>query len=394
MQFLPRHRIKAYTTLAFGSVVLACFAQLTFFDLERAQAQPWQVITVFLLGAVYTLLFLPSDQLISGRNWRQVAYYATQCLVVGTAIIISPSRGFFAILAMPLVAQAVFDLGWKGATAVTLALFAACVSVFVLPHGWGAFWRAAFSYVPMFLFVAAFSTLARQAMDARDQAERFSRELGDANEKLRAHAAQADELATTRERNRLAREIHDGVGHYLTVVKVQLDAAAALLGHDPRRAADSVEKAARLTGDALDELRRSVGALAADTPRRPILDTLRQLAADAAPAAVVHLEGTPRALAPAAEHALYRSAQEGLTNVHKHAGATAATLTLDFRDPHRVRLVVTDDGCGLPGGVGNETGNGGYGLRGLHERLALLGGTVRAGTRPAGGFVLEVEVPA
>jgi signal transduction histidine kinase len=392
MQFAPRRHVELYGLLAFAGVVLACYAQLTFIDLIQTNIRPGQLVGLFALGLGYALLFSFSGVLCDHRApGLRVAYYVVQLSLVGAALLLSPSRGFFGVLAMPLVGQAIFEFGARGASAVTVAAFAANVGVFALAYGWGGLWRSLLAYVPIYLFVVSFSVLAKQATISKENAERLSRQLAEANEKLRAHAASAEELATTRERNRLAREIHDGVGHYLTVIKVQLDAAAALLPSDPPRATESVQKAARLAADALGDVRRSVSALAADSVRPPLLDTLRQLTSDAMPAPALQIEGSPRALDAVAEHALFRAAQEGLTNVRKHAGATSATLTLDFRLPGRVRLTIADNGRGLPADMARGSG---YGLRGLRERIALLGGSVVAGNAPGGGFALTVEVPA
>jgi signal transduction histidine kinase len=141
-------------------------------------------------------------------------------------------------------------------------------------------------------------------------------------------------------------------------------------------------------------VRRSVGTLAADAARPTLIDTIRQLAHDCDGAATVQIEGQPRPLAAAAEHALFRTAQEGLTNVRKHAGATAATLTLDFRDPRRVRLTLVDNGRGDTAALAAPGAGSGFGLRGLRERIALLGGQVSTGPAPAGGFALTAELPA
>jgi signal transduction histidine kinase len=395
MEILPRERIGLYGQVAFASVVLVCYLQLTLNDLQLATAAPWQIVAVFAAGMAYSVLFAVSGEFCERRGGGfRTAYYVVQCLLVTCALFTSPSRGFFGIIGLPLVAQAILDFGWRGAGLVTLWTFASGVAVFVIALGPAGLGRAALSYIPIYLFVIVFSVVSKQALTAKQDAERLSRELAAANEKLRAQAAAVAELATTRERNRVAREIHDGVGHYLTVIKTQLDAAAALLPAEPQRAAGSVEKAARLAGEALEDVRRSVGTLAADVSRPPLVDTLRQLAAEISPPPEFRIEGTPRALPGAAEHALYRTAQEGLTNVRKHAAATTAMLTLDFRNPACVRLVVTDNGHGLSAPRGNELNGAGYGLRGLAERLALLGGKVSAQNRPEGGFSLVAEVPA
>jgi signal transduction histidine kinase len=117
---------------------------------------------------------------------------------------------------------------------------------------------------------------------------------------------------------------------------------------------------------------------------------LRQLTENVEPVAEVLVAGEPRALPTAIEHALFRAAQEGLTNVRKHADATKVSVALDFCDAQRVRLEVTDNGRGRD----HRATSDGVGLRGLSERVGLLGGRMRAEPRAVGGFVLSVELPA
>lgn len=391
MKWFPAERSTLYALLAYASVVLTTFVQLTYND--RLVGEPWQVVVTFILGGLMIVLATFCDWLTENRApWRKPAYFIVQTAIVAAAIAFSPSRGFFAILAMPVISHAIFELSWRGSLAVGLILFSVSVGIWAGPFGFAGVVRAFISYLSGYLFTIVFSILAREAFAARRKSEDLAAELAAANELLRAQATQTAELATTRERNRLAREIHDGVGHYLTVIKTQLDAASALLPADTARAADSVTKAARLAGEALDDVRRSVGTLAADAARPPLVDTIRQLAHDSDGAATLRIEGEPRPLPSAAEHALFRTAQEGLTNLRKHAAARTAILTLDFRDPLRVRLTLVDDGRGASDA--DQAGNG-FGLRGLRERFALLGGRVVAENRPDGrGFTLTAEVPA
>lgn len=385
----PNPRTSLYAQLAFASVVLATFSQI-FFESQLVSTEPWRVAVTFSLGALHAALFSGWRIIIHERPrlWLY-AYFLVQTVIVCAMMWYSPVRGFFAIIALPLVGQAVFHLGPLGIALVSLTCYATSIAIWAAPYGMGGGLRAAATYLPGYLFSLVFTIMSRQAILARGHAETLSKELATANELLRAQAAQAGELATARERNRLAREIHDGVGHYLTTIRVQLDAATALLTIDSDRAADSLAKANRLAADALDDVRRSVSTLASDAPRPPLAESLRALAADATPAPALTVTGTPRALSPAAEHALYRAAQEGLTNVRKHSAATATALTLDFSAADWVRLSVVDNGRG--GAVGAGCG---YGLRGLRERLALLGGHVAAGPAREGGFRFEVEIPA
>jgi signal transduction histidine kinase len=236
-----------------------------------------------------------------------------------------------------------------------------------------------------------------RAERARHEVERLARALADANQRLRVHAEQVEELATAKERNRLAREIHDSLGHYLTVINVQLEAARQLLesqappAAEAGRALTSLRKAQSLAQEGLADVRRSVAALrAGPNDGRPLPEARRTLTDEARAAGIVatfQLAGQPRPLTAQAELTLYRAAQEALTNVRKHARASRADVTLDFARPERVRLIVADNG------VGSAAANGGFGLLGLRERVQLLGGSVSTHSAPGEGFRLEVEAP-
>jgi signal transduction histidine kinase len=102
------------------------------------------------------------------------------------------------------------------------------------------------------------------------------------------------------------------------------------------------------------------------------------------------VEGAARSLPSGIEHALYRAAQEGLTNIRKHATATRAEIALDFRATDRVSLSVIDNGRGSNG----ANKGGGFGLLGIRERIEVLGGRVESGNGSTGGFSLKIEVPA
>jgi signal transduction histidine kinase len=377
-----------YGAVAYGVVVLTCFADY-FFD-RRFFHGEWMVLLTVFLAAVYTAFGVLGDDLMGERGSRKRAlYFVIQCALLTVMVYFSPIRNFFGIIVLPAASQSIFDLSRRWGAAVTLYLFAVCIGVWGIDLGWQVMLEAAVSYSAGFAFTIAFTLITKQALIAREREEKLRREIEAANVQLRAHAAQTEDLATTRERNRLAREIHDGLGHYLTVVKTQLDAAAGLVATRPEEARASIIKAAKLTGDALDDVRRSVGALRTDAARPPLPDALRALTAESDLPVTVRLEGAARSLPPGIEHALFRSAQEGLTNVRKHAAASAAELLLDFRAPGRVTLAVTDNGRGAPGVTA-----GGFGLRGIAERIEVLGGRVQSGNGAGGGFALVIEMPA
>jgi signal transduction histidine kinase len=376
-----------YGSLAYTAVILTSY--ITYFSTNRFYTSEWMVPVVFALGAVYAVLGVFGGTMLECRGrMAYVTYYLAQCAILTAIIALSPIRGFIGILVLPVISQAIFDLRPRYALLVGLYLFAINIALWAVPFGWRAGLDALVNYSAGFAFTVAFTIITKQALIARAEQEKLRHEIEAANELLRAQAAQTEELATTRERNRVAREIHDGVGHYLTVVKTQLDAAATMLPGQPERARESILKAARLTGEALDDVRRSVGALRTDAARPPLPEALRELVTHGEPVPLLTIEGTPRILAPGIEHALFRAAQEGLTNIRKHARASSALVRLDFRTPTRIVLELSDNGIGANGA------RGGFGLQGVRERIEVIGGTVDAANRLEGGFALRVEVPA
>ncbi|HEY4249366.1 MAG TPA: sensor histidine kinase [Lacunisphaera sp.] len=384
-----RHTGRFYRNFAFASVILACFASLS--SGYHYHNSGWLLLATVVLGSVYTAISVLGSSLIEERGpTAHAIYFGVQCAVVTLLIAVSPIRGFFGIIVLPLVSQSIFDLRPRNATLVCVYLFAINIALWALTFGWAGAREALIDYSTGFAFTIVFTIITRRALQARAREQKLREEVESANRQLRDYAEQAGDLATTRERNRVAREIHDGVGHYLTVIKTQLDAAATLLPTQPGKARESILKAASLSGEALDDVRRSVGALRADTGRPPLPEALKELVAQGSPIPTFAVEGAPRPLTSTVEHALFRAAQEGLTNIRKHARATSALLILDFRIPQRIRLELSDNGVGTI----HQPPGAGFGLTGLRERIELLGGQVETANRLDGGFALTVEVPA
>ncbi len=295
------------------------------------------------------------------------------------------------LLMMPVVSQAAVRLPWPGLVAVSAVYLGINSGLPDIP-GWAGDerWRTALSLLSAFVFVIVMTKVVEAARQARERAEALAGELEQANAQLRAAAAQTAELAAATERNRIARDIHDGLGHYLTVVAVQLQAARALLPASPERAAEAIAKAEESARGALTDVRRSVGALRESEGRPLVSSALEGLARESGLPAVLEVSGRPRLLPDTVEQALFRTVQEALTNVRKHAGPALVTVRLDFRDGAQVGVEVADTGRGCP----EDAASGGYGLAGLRERLAAVGGTLHAANGASGGFVVRAEVPA
>ena len=204
-----------------------------------------------------------------------------------------------------------------------------------------------------------------------------------------AESARADLLDG---RNHMARELHDVLAHTLSALSLRLEALDAVVQAQPGGAsppvAEQLEVSKRLVRIGLDEARGAVRALRDGAP--PLGTQLGALAAERA--APFDVAGEERPVGPDVGLALYRVAQEGLTNAAKHAAGAAVALSLEYR-PATVVLAVVDGGGRHRSGALSDTG-GGYGITGMRERILPLGGCLEAGPHGAGWRVrAEVPVP-
>lgn len=249
-------------------------------------------------------------------------------------------------------------------------------------------------------FIGGTTQLAKREQESRERSEALLVELSAAHRQLQDFADQASQLATTQERNRLAREIHDSLGHYLTIINVQLETAQALRSRDAGRADRAVGEAKRLASEALADVRRSVAALRPSALENlSIRQAIEQQVADfrehSGLAVDLVIEGDEARCSQAVGLALYRAVQEGLTNIRKHAAATHVAVRLHF-GPATTELAITDDGRGLPADqpTGPRPDGSGFGLTGIRERMALLGGTLDVRPGPRGGTELRATLPS
>jgi signal transduction histidine kinase len=371
---------------AFAIVVCASYASGT-----AAMFYSHRPVTRFeaavLLTVAIAYLFVGTIGFTRVRESRSllagVVYFVIQLSLGTTLIRLSGSTGELSLILLPLAGQTALSLPIYLTVPLCLSIYTILVMPFLLRGRWIDAIALAVIYGTGIVFVAVFTRVAASERDARNA-------LAEANQLLRDHASQVEELATTKERNRLAREIHDSVGHYLTVVNVQIGAARTVLDQNRSRALEHLSKAQSLTQEGLAEVRHSVAALrASPTESRPLPEALTALVDQWRAAGLnanFRISGNVRTLTPQTNLTLYRAGQEALTNVAKHANATTVNVRLNYSDD-RIRLTVKDNG------VGPSESEGGFGLLGIRERVQLLNGSVRVTTDAGKGFILEVEVP-
>jgi signal transduction histidine kinase len=247
--------------------------------------------------------------------------------------------------------------------------------------------------VPVAGFVIGVCRALVDAVRSRQETQNVLDDLERAHVTLRRQSAQIREFAITEERTRLAREMHDTLGHYLTAINLQLQNAERFEEKDPGRSRQKIREARESTLAALGEVRRAVRAMkpaaletgSGTAALRALARSFDGMSFEVAFDVAGHAQPLPEAV----ELALYRATQEGLTNAARHSGATHVDVRLMF-DPVTVELVIRDDGQGAC----DEARERGYGLAALQDRIETLGGTLVARNDPAGGgFVLEATLP-
>lgn len=326
-----------------------------------------------------------------------VVFVQTVILII--LMVINPdSSADFMVLAFPLSAMAAFFLP-VGNAIFWLVLFflvgwANSTYMFGIEHS--------LSYATSLGAFGVFGivgTLMRRSNQAYYSIEALYDELHDAHMQLTRYSSGVRRLAVSEERNRVAREMHDSLGHSLTVAVVQLEGAQKLIPKDPERAAGIISNMREQLKNALAELRTTLAQLRSDDQDEVVgnlamaLTDLKNNFTQATALDIQLLLPDHLPLLNTEQRlALYRAAQEGLTNVQRHAEANRAWITLNPKE-NGIELTVADNGKGFP----KEIEDGRFGIRGMQERAEFFGGSLKCKNRPNGGgeltFAIPYEVP-
>ena len=388
MSTITSSKVDQAMPAAIGYLVILAVAILGFQFFETGMQK--------VLGIILLVAFAVLFALIPGRDapdWKSHLHLALMTAIVVGLIAMQPSWGVFPMLFFVLspTAMMVFPqrLGmlWIGIFTLVTAII-----LFALASPWEAF----MTWLPFsagYWFFGAFARALANAEEARLESQHLLTELQTAHRQLQDYAARIEELAVAEERNRLAREMHDTLGHRLTVSAVQLEGAQKLISRDPQRAVEMVGTVREQVREALGELRATVATLREPIETDlPITAALQRLATsfEQATALTVHVNLSDESPTLPNSHrlALYRAAQEALTNVQRHAQASQVWILFEKKQ-HCVALTISDNGLGFPAGT-QETA---FGLRGMRERAAHLGGELFLESRQGGGAQVKLILP-
>lgn len=337
-------------------------------------------------------LLLAGKPVLTAPGWQSHGYLAVQTGLMTAMLLLRPGS-----LMLPM-----------------LFCILSVIAFLALPSRWAVFWLVAFivinsiyctfadtlghvlyslPYSVGYIFCGIFAYSLAQAKAAQRRSQALFEELQATYQQLQEYAARVEELAVSQERNRLAREMHDALGHRLTVAAVQLEGAERLIPTNPTRAARMVNTVHHEVVDALAELRRTVATL-----RTPLdvdlslLTALTRLTHSFEEATGIKVNRSlPEELPPLPDGprlALYRAAQEALTNVQRHAQAQQVWLELAL-DESTLTLLVKDNGRGFDS-TEMQTG---FGLRGLRERAVHLNGQFHVESTPGEGTQICFHLP-
>jgi signal transduction histidine kinase len=338
-------------------------------------------------------------QRVSGR--LALALLATRMVLIEGAVALDCNE--IAIFLYPMAAySAYFSFGgWAG---LVISFFYTVLFTWRIRldnPGWFLDPEAT-SYIVVFTIVMLFGPLVahiiRRDDENRRRTETLLSDLEASHIKLQTYTGQVAELAAVEERNRLARDIHDSLGHYLTAVNIQLEKALLYQERNPAEATQAIRDAKQAAADALRDVRRSVGTLRNANEHFSLVDSLQKLVheMDSDDLTITFaVQGEESAYPRSTLIALYRAAQEGLTNVQKHAHARQVDLAIRLGE-QEAELVLRDDGQGFDPQILHQPRSVpqlGFGLRGIQERLDLVRGQLSLQSKPRKGTVLSVTVP-
>ena len=370
---VPREPLSIFGTLAMALIVVVTL--LTEPRPGLGGDGPWVALGVVALLTGIALSLPRADIPVARRIAGLLLVTAAACLLIA----VQPEGiAFGAIYYVVIMAALRLDLVPALAISGLAVVAGSAMVALAADDPWGAVVSIVLSVIPWFLVIR----LLHQMFDGRARAEELVEELRE------SRAAHAESVAAA-ERGRVAREMHDVLAHSLSALALQLE-GTRLLARDrgsDAEVVEAIERAHHLAADGLAEARAAIGALRGDELPGP--ERLEQLAEAFGEHCRLTVSGTPHELSSEARLAIYRTAQEALTNVLRHSAADRVEIALGYEDG-ATRLVVQDHGPGAPVAVGAP--GAGYGLTGMRERAELLGGRLTA-EPTADGFRVELWLP-
>ncbi|HZS75708.1 MAG TPA: sensor histidine kinase [Ktedonobacteraceae bacterium] len=417
------HRIFLKTNLIWSGLTAATLTLTSYFVLTSRPdyLHDWHIFAIILLVLATIGVYLVGIQhrrIFKYHDWPPPLRSALIswlgiyiCVLLLSAIHAAYSWCFFIALGLGFAVFSARHVIW--AAIVTYISLCAFQGYFSLPMN-GDKLGGLFGLGMSFLSLTVVCLLLQHLIGERFEKNRLvqqltqtNAELEEAHAKLAESAAQEQELAVLRERTRLAREMHDTLGHALVLISVKLEAIQRLRERDAERCDREIESTKEIVRESMKELRASIAnlrspALEREPACRAISRYAREMAQRAGLRVTYDLQPEIEGLPEQVEETLWKVGQEALTNIEKHAQAQNVILHISRRDDGHIFMRIQDDGVGLPqelyemhtdGNIPCTSPEGHYGLSGMRERVESLGGRIYLRPAEQHGTILEVELP-
>jgi signal transduction histidine kinase len=364
---------------------------------ELLRLRVLSVVQFPLLNLISLLIFgLMGLYLPTQRSLHKLAYTGLEFFLIAVMTLVSGIR-VYPLLYIVLVLRNSFIFNRAGRLIVTaMALLFFLISLIyrlrslpirrlVLPEG------TRYIFISLIILIGIVMLLLQLLVDAVLAEHDHRQKLAIANDQLRRYAMRIEDIATLQERNRIAREIHDSLGHSLTALNLHLEAAMRLLPTAPDEAMGLLADAKTVSAKTMQNVRQSVAALRSDPLRgkglkeaiASLIDEF-QRSTGITPQTTIQLD---RPVSDEIKITVYRILQEALTNICKYAEAIAVTIHLDTADD--LHLLISDNGRGFR----LEQNQSGFGIQGMRERTLAIGGQFQIETVPNAGCRISVTLP-
>lgn len=402
------------------AVLVGIFLTVSTYSILRSNPDylhDWRGIACILLTAIafllYTIPIITSLKLVWPVSWQfAVSIWGGMYLTVILLSLIN--RAFLWDFYIVFSVGIALFVGWRAILAViiiALTMFA-FQGLLIWPLDGGTLLSIAGQVLTLFSITGIFMLFQRLVGERFErnslvkQLEQRNTELEEAHRQLAQSAAQEQELAVLRERTRLAREMHDTIGHALVLISVKLEAAQRLRERDPERCDRELESTKQIARETMTALRASIANLRSPAlEHEQISEAISHTASELAQRTSLHVTCTIQAgidhLSEAIKETLWKVSQEALTNIEKHAHASQVQMQISQQN-ETLLLYIHDDGIGLPqtvyqpekdGQLAYRGLNGHYGLRGMLERIEAVGGHLTLHSGKEQGTTIEVELP-
>jgi signal transduction histidine kinase len=384
-------KVSVGNALSFTIVVMGVF--LSVFVSVR-EISWFRIATLILIGICYIFIGIYVYSIAAGHSfiWLRFLYIFVEILLALSIIYISNGAGICLLILLPIIGHSVILFAPRVMLGINglIALLYFGGSRFVL-YGSEITTTGLPIYLAGQIFIIIFMQMYIEDEAAHNKIIRLIQELEKANSNLRNYVNQIEELTLVKERNRFAREIHDGLGHYLTVIHMQIQAARAIMVSDPQKALETLTIAQKQSQEALSDVRKSVSAFRELSETRiPLSERINNLVSGITndKLKITNLMiGKMFPVSPQIELVIFRIIQEGIQNCIKHAHASELVITLDYKDETFLKLIIRDNG------IGSQDLDRGFGLNGMEERVKQIGGQIKYQAEESKGFEIKVEIP-